>query len=110
MHREQSRRPDNKIKGIYPHYGNVYVRQKDANVDLQRTNQWLTRTKLPQEEAGGLIIPAQDQNFAQGYTIAISSKINRYGNPNATQGFIWKKIAWPPGRLERKKKTKSSLF
>ena len=25
-----------------------------------------------------------------------------YGNPNATQGFIWNKIAWPLGLLERK--------
>ena len=22
--------------------------------------------------------------------------MNRYGNPNATQGFIWKEITWPP--------------
>ena len=25
------------------------------------------------------------------------------GNPNATQGFIWKEVAWPPGLLERNK-------
>ena len=34
--------------------------------------------------------------------------MNRYGNPNATQGFIWKEIAWPPGRKE--KTTTKSLF
>ena len=28
--------------------------------------------------------------------------INRYSNPNATQGFIWKEITWPSGLLERK--------
>ena len=28
-------------------------------------------------------------------------------NANATQGFIWKEITWPPGLLERKK---SCLF
>ena len=32
--------------------------------------------------------------------------MNRYSNPNATQGFIWKEIAWPPGRLERKNNNK----
>ena len=33
-HREQIRRPDDKIKDKYPHYGKVNVRQKDADVDL----------------------------------------------------------------------------
>ena len=28
--------------------------------------------------------------------------MNRYGNPNATQGFIWKEISLPPGLLESK--------
>ena len=23
------------------------------------------------------------------------------GNPNVSQGFIWKEVAWPPGLLER---------
>ena len=42
----------------------------------------------------------------------LNNSINRYGNPNASQGFIWKEIAWPPGLLERDKKktTKSGLF
>ena len=31
-----------------------------------------------------------------------NNSISRYGNPNATQGFIWKEITWPPGLLERK--------
>ena len=39
---------------------------------------------------------------------------NRYGNPNATQGFIWQENAWPPGLLERKNNNKvvssSTLF
>ena len=30
----------------------------------------------------------------------IKNSIKRYGNPNATQGFIWNEIAWPPGLLE----------
>ena len=38
------------------------------------------------------------------------STINRYGNPNATQGFIWKKITWPPGLLERKNNNKVVSF
>ena len=25
-----------------------------------------------------------------------NNSINSYGNPNATQGFIWKEITWPP--------------
>ena len=32
----------------------------------------------------------------------LNNSINRYGNQSATQGFIWKEIAWPPGLLERK--------
>ena len=36
--------------------------------------------------------------------------INRYGNPNATQGFIWKKITWPSGLLERKNNNKVVSF
>ena len=47
MHREQS----------VPHYGKVYIRQEDANIDLQRTNQWLTSRKLTKEEVRGPIIP-----------------------------------------------------
>ena len=31
-----------------------------------------------------------------------NNSINRYGNPNATQGFIWKEITWLPGLLEIK--------
>ena len=36
--------------------------------------------------------------------------MNRYGNPNATQGFIWKEIKWPPGLLERKNSDKVVSF
>ena len=36
--------------------------------------------------------------------------MDRNGNPNATQGFIWKEITWPPGRLERKKQQQSRVF
>ena len=25
-----------------------------------------------------------------------NNSINRYGNPNATRGFFWREIAWPP--------------
>ena len=32
------------------------------------------------------------------------------GNPNATRGFIWKEIAWPPGHLERKNNIKVVSF
>ena len=32
------------------------------------------------------------------------------GNPNATLGFIWKEVAWPPGLLERKKQQQSRVF
>ena len=32
------------------------------------------------------------------------------GNPNATQGFIWKEVAWPPGLLERKSNNKVVSF
>ena len=31
-------------------------------------------------------------------------------NPNASQGFIWNEITWPPGLLEKKTTTKSCLF
>ena len=33
-----------------------------------------------------------------------------YGNPNATQGFIWNEIAWPPGLLERKNINNDVIF
>ena len=39
-----------------------------------------------------------------------NNSIKRYGNPNATQGFIWKEITWPPGRLERKNNNKVVSF
>ena len=31
-----------------------------------------------------------------------NNSINRYGIPNATQGFTWQEIVWPPGHLKRK--------
>ena len=31
-----------------------------------------------------------------------NNSINRYGNPTGTRGF-WREIAWPPGRIKRKK-------
>ena len=34
----------------------------------------------------------------------------RYGNPNATQGFIWKEIALPPGLLKRTNNNKVVSF
>ena len=46
-------------------------------------------------------------------TIGIPMKnnsINRYGNPNAIQGYIWKEITWPPGLLERKNNNKVVSF
>ena len=36
--------------------------------------------------------------------------ITWYGNPNGTQGFIWKEIAWSPGLLERKNNNKVVSF
>ena len=39
----------------------------------------------------------------------LNNSISRYGNPNATQGFIWKEIVWPPGLLERKKQQQSRV-
>ena len=39
-----------------------------------------------------------------------NNSINRYGNPNAIQGFIWKEITWPPGLLERKNNNKVVSF
>ena len=39
-----------------------------------------------------------------------NNSINRYGNPNATQGFIWQENAWPPGLLERKNNNKVVSF
>ena len=36
--------------------------------------------------------------------------MNRYGDPNATQGFIWKQITWPPGLLARKNNNKVVSF
>ena len=39
-----------------------------------------------------------------------NNSINRYGNPNAIQGFIWKEIAWPTGLLERKNNNKVESF
>ena len=38
-----------------------------------------------------------------------NNSINRYSNPNATQGFIWKEITWPP-RLLNKVVSFSALF
>ena len=35
---------------------------------------------------------------------------HRHCNPKATQGFIWKEIAWPPGLLERKNNNKVVSF
>ena len=32
------------------------------------------------------------------------------GNPNATQGFIWKEVSWPAGLLERKNNNKVVSF
>ena len=40
----------------------------------------------------------------------LNNSINRYGNQSATQGFIWKEIAWPPGLLERKNNNKVVSF
>ena len=39
-----------------------------------------------------------------------NNSINRYGNPNAIQGFIWKEITWPLGLLERKNNNKVVSF
>ena len=39
-----------------------------------------------------------------------NNSINRYGNPNATQGFIWKEIICPRGLLERKNNNKVVSF
>ena len=39
-----------------------------------------------------------------------NNSINRYGNRNATQGFIWKEIAWLAGLLERKHNDKVVFF
>ena len=39
-----------------------------------------------------------------------NNSINRYGNPNATQGFICKEITWLPGHLERKSNNKVASF
>ena len=37
-------------------------------------------------------------------------RTHRHGNGNATQGFIWKEIARPPGLLERKNNNKFVSF
>ena len=39
-----------------------------------------------------------------------NNSINSYGNPNATQGFIWTEITWPPGLLARKNNNKFVSF
>ena len=39
-----------------------------------------------------------------------NNSINKYGNPNAAQGFIWKEITWPPGLLEKEKNIKVVSF
>ena len=39
-----------------------------------------------------------------------NNSINRYGNPNATLGFIWKEITWLPGLLEIKDNYKVVSF
>ena len=39
-----------------------------------------------------------------------TNSINRYGYPNAAQGFIWQEFAWPPGLLERKNNNKVPSF
>ena len=30
----------------------------------------------------------------------LNDSINRYDNPNATRGFCWREIAWPPASCE----------
>ena len=39
-----------------------------------------------------------------------NNSIKRYGNPNPTQGFIWKEITWPARLLERKKQQQGRDF
>ena len=58
------------------------MRQKDADVDLQSFNQWLTSRKLNKKETGGgggdLLFLQRIKTLQQGYTIiiAISSKVS----------------------------------
>ena len=39
-----------------------------------------------------------------------NNSIDSYGNSNATQGFIWREIAWPPRLLERKNNNEVQYF
>ena len=45
-----------------------------------------------------------------GILVNVNNSINWYGNPNATQGSVWKEIAWPPRLLERKNNNKVMCF
>ena len=44
------------------------------------------------------------------HPLGVDDGRNRNGNPNVTQRFIWKKIAWPPRLLERKNNNKVVSF
>ena len=56
-----------------------------------------------------IVRPPDRPSAPQAYQCKITL-INRYGKPNATQGFIWKEITGPPGLLERKNNKKVVSF
>ena len=53
------------------------------------------------------VCPPERQSVLTTGTPLLNNSI-RYGNPNATQGFIWKEIAWPIGLKRKKKNNKNN--
>ena len=82
-----------------PRVGGAPKLRKCSNLPI-RENSVITR---PYTERAIAIVRLRQRHTNVKY----GNSINRYGNPNATQGFIWKEITWLPGLLERKK---SCLF
>ena len=71
--------------------------------------------KLPIRENLVITWPYTDRptawEFVRNTGIPVENNwINRYGNRNATQGFIWKEIAWPAGLFKRKNNDKVVFF
>ena len=76
-----------------------------------KRTQWSTMGKK-------IWLPMHPRNFGSHVTVRPPDRphhrhinsINRYGYPNAAQGFIWQEFAWPPGLLERKNNNEVPSF
>ena len=63
---------------------------------------WESRDRTPTDQ------PPDRPSAPQAYQCKIIR--STVGNQNATQGFIWKEIAWPPGLFERKNNNRVVSF